>query len=468
MATITTLEQLPQPRPVVVPASLEPGEVVQPASPLGYAIFLLCNFVLFVRPTEFVPSLRGLEIYQLLMIVCLAFSIPDVLRWFDTRRLAANPIVVCVLGLLLAMVLSHLVHLALDPAARAGFLFVKVVVYFFLFVSLVNTPERLKQFLLWVTISCLIVATLNVLHYHGMLEMPDLRITKEQDWDPEQGAKVAVLRLQGTGSFADPNETCVLLVLAIVLTLFWLTEPRSGAFAILWLVPLGLLFYALVLTQSRGGLLTLLVSLAVFFRARFGWATTLVLGAVGLPVLLLLVGGRQASLSTASGTGQERIQIWSDTLVEMRSSPLFGLGYGELARQGGLVAHNSYLQAFAELGVLGGVLFFGAFFLGGRGLIQLTLQQRTVHDPELRRMLPYVTAAFAGYLVGMMSLTMNERVAPTYPVLAMVTVYLAMVKATPPLPKTHFDMGLLGRLAMASAGFLAFMYLCVRLLVQRG
>jgi O-antigen ligase len=467
MATITTTQLLPQPRPTAASIPHGQTEVIQPGSPLGYAIFLVLNFILFVRPSEFVPGLKGLEIYQLLIVLCLAFSMPDVLRWFDARRLGSSPTLVCVMGLLIAMILSHLVRLAVGEAVRWGVEFLKILVYFVLFVSLVNTPQRLKQFLWYLTICCFIIATLNVLQYNGVIQVTDLKSTKEEGWDPELGVKVAILRLQSTGTFADPNEMCVLLVVAIVLSLYWVTDHRSGAFALVWLVPLAVFFYALVLTQSRGGFLALVAALAVFFRARFGWGMTLLLGSLALPALLVLVGGRQASLSTATGTAQDRIQMWSDSLMEMRTSPLFGIGYDQLAANGGLVAHNSFIQAFAELGLLGGILFFGAFYLGARGMVQLTLDRRTVLDPELRRMLPYVTAVLVGYLVGMMSLTLNDRV-PTFTVLAMVTVYLAMVRTDPPLPQTRFDLRLFGRLTVASLIFLAFMYLFIRILMQRG
>ena len=80
------------------------------------------------------------------------------------------------------------------------------------------------------------------------------------------------------------------------------------------------------LTQSRGGLLALLAGLVVFLIARFGWRAALGVGLVVVPALLAVLGGRQTALSTDEGTGQQRIQIWSDAIMLMREAPLFGVG----------------------------------------------------------------------------------------------------------------------------------------------
>ena len=92
-----------------------------------------------------------------------------------------------------------------------------------------------------------------------------------------------MLRLQGPGIFRDPNDLCVLLDVGILAGLYWLFKPKLGMFRWLWLLPLGAMGYALLMTGSRGGMLALLVGLLIFFRSRFGTVMTFVLGAVVLP-----------------------------------------------------------------------------------------------------------------------------------------------------------------------------------------
>ena len=45
----------------------------------------------------------------------------------------------------------------------------------------------------------------------------------------------------------------------------------------------------------------------------------------------------------------------------LRQAPLFGIGVGKYEDEVGLVAHNSFVHAYTELGIFGGALFLGAF-----------------------------------------------------------------------------------------------------------
>src|SRR6185312_4884877 len=88
-----------------VPAS---ADAQMPRYGLGFVLFVLLNAMLFVRPAEIVPALLGWEIYQVCILACLLTSFPVLLEQLQPRALEARPLTVCVLGLLLAVVLSHL------------------------------------------------------------------------------------------------------------------------------------------------------------------------------------------------------------------------------------------------------------------------------------------------------------------------------------------------------------------------
>jgi O-antigen ligase len=272
--------------------------------------------------------------------------------------------------------------------------------------------------------------------------------------------------------FGDPNDVCSLFVVGIVLTLAQLADLKKGGVRWLWLIPLGLFFLALSLTRSRGGFLGLLGGLAVFCLARFGWRRALALAAVGLPVIFLAVAGRTTDLSTASGTGQQRIQLWADGLLFFRGSPLFGIGTGQFSKHygdDGLIAHNSYIQAFAEMGFLGGALFVGAFYLAVSLLARKTDPGDDPEREELERVRPYLLGAVAGYAVCLFSLSLNY-LATTYLVLGMVTAHLrltAPVELAPeaqPIPRFNFR--LVQRLAGVGVMAVLGLYVFVRLFAQ--
>ena len=451
--------------PRLPPVTSVPRWTAPPRASAGFGIFLLLNAALFLRPAEIVPGLTGLEIYQFLILACLAVAFPAVLDQLSPRMLDTRPVTACVLGLFIAVVLSHLNRFDVSGAASCGYEFFKLVVYYLLFVSLVTTPARLKRFLFWLAIFAAALALLAVLQYHDLIRLPNLKALQAVETDRATGRDVIVRRLQATGPFHDPNDLCVLLVVGILLAAHGLTDRRKGSWRLAWLGPSFVLLYALALTQSRGGFIALLGGLLVFLHARFGWSATLGLGALLVPALFFVFAGRQTDISATSGTGQERIQIWSDGLMLFREAPLFGVGMNEYELSVGHVAHNSYLQAFAELGIVGGILFVGAFFVAFATLRSLGTQGRRIVDPELRRLYPYLTGAVAGYAVGMFTLTLNYIV-PTYLILGVASSCGHITVTNPPVPTASFDLRLVGRCAGVAVLFLVGLTIFVRLFFQ--
>ena len=90
------------------------------------------------------------------------------------------------------------------------------------------------------------------------------------------------------------------------------------------------------------------------------------------------------SISSDEGTGQARIQLWSDGLDIFRYSPVIGIGMDNYRQFSNHVAHQSFIHCFTELGLIGGTLFLGAFFLALKGMYDLAIASMTF--AELRRL----------------------------------------------------------------------------------
>src|ERR1043165_4123958 len=187
------------------------------------------------------------------------------------------------------------------------------------------------------------------------------------------------------------------------------------------LVPL--FGYAVYLTGARGGFSAFAAGLGALAWVGFGWRKALAIGVVGLPMLLALFAGRQTEISTQTGTAQTRVELWREWLTAWREHPVFGKGMSLPKEEDNLnrrpdqqrehLAHNSYLQAFADLGVFGGCLFIGAFFTLGWSLLRLGQPNRLILHQEMRTLQPYALAGIATYCVGMLSLSICYTV-PTY------------------------------------------------------
>jgi O-antigen ligase len=161
------------------------------------------------------------------------------------------------------------------------------------------------------------------------------------------------------------------------------TELVSLAF---WLFLAILLFATLVLSRSRMGIISALVSLVAILslagtsslraRTRAAVAALFFLAVSGLIVWI----GSEPVMSRFETLGQEynlsgqnRISIWRDTLGLIRHHPLLGTGLGsfpvvypsvQTAFLTLLVehAHCDYLEVVSDLGFPGGLLVFGSIF----------------------------------------------------------------------------------------------------------
>ena len=282
------------------------------------------------------------------------------------------------------------------------------------------------------------VTTLVILGYHEIIHLETIEAL-DDSMTGMYGETIGIRRLQGTGIFQDPNELCVLLSAMLPMCLYFLCTDRNIIARVFCVVLVPLFAYAVYLTQSRGGFIAFVGGLAVLTWMRFGWKKTALIGAVGLPILLILFAGRQTEISTQTGTAQTRVELWRDWIMTFRESPVFGKGMSlpkeeeedgkrrpvEARRH---VAHNSFLQGFADLGLLGGLLLLvGRLSSPPCGASIVTTRDSLLVNNDLKTMHPYLVAGIAAFVLGMMTLSISYIV-PTYMMLAVAVVYLQMAR----------------------------------------
>lgn len=399
---------------------------------VGFGLVTILTAVLYLRPAELVVSLAGWPLYEVTILCCLLVLFPVVVDQFRPSQLKARPITACVVGLMLAVPLSLISQFQFGGAAEAGYDFFKIVLSYLLILAAINTPARLRLYLFWTLALLLIHASLGLMQYHGVIANPALAPHMEWAFDEETGALARFPRLSGVGIFGNPNDLARFLVVGIGIGLYFLASARSNISRILWLAPLGVLGYALALTYSRGGLMALAAMLLVLACQLLGRGKGLVLGTVSILAMLVVFAGRQTEFSTSEGTGQQRIRLWSDGFDALRSSPLFGIGAGHYPEvAGGLVAHNSFVHSYVELGLFGGTLFTGTFFLGLWLPQRVARVGRTLNNKQLDQVRPYLVAILAGYVVGMLSSSRCYAI-PTYLLLGLISVYLRLASQRVP------------------------------------
>jgi len=159
---------------------------------------------------------------------------------------------------------------------------------------------------------------------------------------------------------------------------FWLQTRR-----VIWLAPVPLLVSGAVLSGSRGGLLALGLSLALFFIIGFGKMAAMSRGVVALSVTLMILVSvpflsskilpvwqeRFIQLSFEEHYDADRLLLFSAAVQMFLDNPVWGVGldgFRRLNDMGGDYSHNLFLQVSAEGGIVGLVLLLLALTAGIR------------------------------------------------------------------------------------------------------
>jgi len=430
---------------------------------MAFFLFLLVNLVLFIRPSELMPELAEVPIYNIIIVLALIAAAPKLIEQLNPAVLRRQPTTICVLGMLPAVVLSFPLAGIPYGIETAGNEFLKVVLYFLLLLTVIDSRRRLRSFLVFLAILITTSASLALLDLHGTIDLPSLEPLMQNDWASD-GSSIAYTRLQSTGVFNDPNDFAMILISGIVLFLYFLGDSSQGVLRFAWLLPLAICADALWETKSRGGLLALVAGISVLAYARWNTRRAAIAVALVLPIVFAGFAMRNDG-GMGGGTGQQRVQIWNEGLTLLRYNPVLGIGYGNYARECGLVAHNSFVHSYTELGLVGGTLFFGVYATAIWGLLRIRKDPAVQENVDDRWMTAGVTALVAAAAVSQFSLS-RSYVVPTYMFIGLAVALADIMPLSAPQTLPQFNFRFLRQLSVASAAFLFAIHVYIRFAVR--
>lgn len=173
--------------------------------------------------------------------------------------------------------------------------------------------------------------------------------------------------------FVSPNTLGAFMIIIIPLILgLWNKKKKillNPLFFFLILVS-----FTLLLTKSLGALLSIFLGLIIYFCLHTPleknhlaksktWDKKKLLLITGLLITIGIVFLiRQAAIKQhflPSFSLRMRLNYWKDTLKIIKASPLTGIGLGNFNLTHSRFSHNSYLQIWAEMGILGIISILG-------------------------------------------------------------------------------------------------------------
>lgn len=318
---------------------------------MGFVLTLLYIILNYISIGETFPVIAPFRIMIILGVIALLVSLVELLQNREVMSLPQFPLMIAFIAMLC---FSRLIHGWLGGIAAALVEFLPVAATFFLVSINATSVTRVKTVGIVVGMLALLMVTMGLRQFQsGGGEL----VFEQRLVDPATGDAQFLQRLMYRGFLNDPNDFAQFLLVCVPLFgLLW--KKRNPIFNFFFVfIPWGVLATGIIYTRSRGVLLGVAVLMLLYLKEKIGMAAGAIGSTFALVTLLILgfAGGRAISV----GGGMDRLDIWSDGLGMFKGSPIWGVGYGAFTEYSHLTAHNSYLLAVAELGLIGLFLWMG-------------------------------------------------------------------------------------------------------------
>jgi O-antigen ligase len=367
-----------------------------PRDDLSGAFFWLTAFcfIYCARPEDWIPLVGYLPLAKISGLFALIGLFISLGR--SKRRLRDLPREAIYLLLLVGILFLSAVF---SPIWRGGALsrtidFSKVCVAWLLTFMLVTSMMRLRRIIFIQTISVVIITAASIIKGHSQP------------------------RLEGVigGIYSNPNDLAFAIVLSLPFALAFLISAKGMFVKAAWAFGMLIMAVALLMTASRAGFITLVISGAVclwHFGIR-GRRLYLIAAVVFIGSVLLLTLGHQlknrlmtltgetptADVRSAYGSFEARQFLIRKAVEGIIHYPLLGVGVRQFEVYSTIwhEVHMTYLQIAVEGGIAALVLYVMFFRRGFSNLRQL--RRRRDLDPETRLFIGALHSSMVGFVVG--------------------------------------------------------------------
>jgi putative inorganic carbon (hco3(-)) transporter len=333
---------------------------------IAFGFLYLFTLLLYARPNDLIPAMGTFPLAKIVAIIApLAYIYAQyrlgkpVIKWTIEVKMV-------IVMLLMAVMFVPFAASPGDSVTTLNEVFIKTVTIFILIIGVVNTRERLQAMIKLTALCGTGLAVFAIKNYATG------NFTLKGD------------RIEGLvgGMFGNPNDLAAALNMLIPLAVA-LALMSSRRVRLLYAVCALLMFAGVLVTFSRAGFITLaVVSGVMLWKFGRGSRSSLALATLAASVLLFSVfsGAYRSRLMTifdpssdASGSAQQRADLLERGLDLSLRHPIIGLGMGNFHIYSihEKVAHNSYVETAAELGMIGLLAYLIIILAPLRGLAKI-------------------------------------------------------------------------------------------------
>jgi putative inorganic carbon (hco3(-)) transporter len=405
-----------------------------------YFYVLAYLVMLYVRPHEFTEEGWPVPVLSILLVT--AFVL-----WFfrQEKKDFEAPQFPLMIALLLVAIASLIAVGWFGGAVKTLSDFAPVVLLFYVVATSVDSLERLYTTLKVLAFCCAAIAA------HGIVQW-----LEGQAWSPALPIKGRITYL---GFLNDPNDLSMALLM--LLPSVMLLAGRAG-FIMAWVFRAiaGAVVFNVYLSNSRGSILALGLMLFIYSVRRFGLWKSLIMAPILIAPVILLAPSRMAELDANESSAEGRIDAWYAGFLMLMRRPILGVGKNLFVDHHGLTAHNSYVLAAAEMGIVGYFIWFSILVLTWMMLkriskVVIDYSDRSSENLRWQEVNVAARALWVGYLGGLVCAFFLSRtyVVVLYLHIALVVALFQMGRKMRPddLPavsmKQHFGRLLIGSIA---------------------
>jgi len=307
-------------------------------------MLVILLILIFIRP--FISSLAFPYtnlIYSTLLLGFLAI-------WIAIKKINWNkikpirwPLMLFIVALAISLIFSGNIIISVKELYKyaAGILL--------LCISISLSEKEKNGVILCITLAGLLIGLLVIYQYFFGFQHLVNYVVKKSIVDPFTLDYIS--RRRPFVPFVTPNTLAGYLAMIIPLSLIYKNK--------FWLIiPMAL---ALLLTRSLGALLSIFLGLTLYFylKGKLKKRVIFFLGGFLIIIGLVLISrsSTQKIHTQPLFSAVMRLNYWRDTLRIIKSHPWLGVGLGNFNLMLSRYAHNSYLQIWAEMGILGIISF---------------------------------------------------------------------------------------------------------------